>query len=118
MTSFGDGRLLAGATLLTGLLLGGSGFAIAQPATLSPAEQRGLTFVRANCSRCHAIGKVGESPLKIAPQFRTLHVRYPIESLAEAFAEGIVTGHPTMPEFRLDPPQIADVLAYLKSLER
>jgi hypothetical protein len=29
-----------------------------------------------------------------------------------------VTGHPAMPEFRLDPAQIGDVLAYLKSLER
>ena len=33
-------------------------------------------------------------------------------------AEGIVTGHPTMPEFRLDPGQIADVIAYFKTLER
>ena len=27
-------------------------------------------------------------------------------------------GHPTMPEFRLDPGQIGDVIAYLKTLER
>ena len=59
-----------------------------------------------------------ESPLKVAPPFRELHLRYPVDSLAEAFAEGIVTGHPSMPEFRLDPGQIADVIAYLKSLER
>ena len=43
---------------------------------------------------------------------------YPVESLEEALAEGISTGHPTMPEFRLDPGQIGDVIAYLKSLER
>ena len=43
---------------------------------------------------------------------------YPVESLEEALAEGISTGHPTMPEFRLDPDQIGDVIAYLKSLER
>jgi mono/diheme cytochrome c family protein len=46
-----------------------------------------------------------------------LHKRYPVEDLAESLAEGIVTGHPTMPEFRLDPAQISDVLAYLKTLE-
>jgi len=85
---------------------------------LSPPAQRGLVFVRTNCARCHAIGKVGESPLRIAPPFRTLHERYPVESLQESLAEGIVTGHPTMPEFRLDPGQVADVIAYLKSLER
>jgi cytochrome c len=83
----------------------------------SPAAQRGLVLVRANCARCHSIDKVTESPLKIAPPFRTLHERYPVESLAEALAEGIVTGHPAMPEFRLDPGQVGDVIAYLKTLE-
>ena len=58
-----------------------------------------------------------ESSLRIAPPFRTLHTRYPVENLAEAFAEGIVTGHPTMPQFRLDAAQIGDLLAYLKTLE-
>jgi cytochrome c len=85
---------------------------------LSPAAQRGLTIVRANCSRCHAVGKMGESPLPIAPPFRTLHDRYPVEDLQEPLAEGIVTGHPTMPEFRFDPGQVGDIIAYLKSLER
>jgi mono/diheme cytochrome c family protein len=85
---------------------------------LSPAAQRGFTFARMNCASCHAIGKAGESPLKIAPPFRVLHLRYPVEHLSEAFAEGIVTGHPTMPEFTLQPDQIGDVIAYFKSLER
>lgn len=84
---------------------------------LEPREQRGLTFAHANCARCHAVELKGASPLKIAPPFRTLHERYPVESLAEAFAEGIQTGHPTMPEFRLDAAQIGDLIAYLKSLE-
>jgi cytochrome c len=47
-----------------------------------------------------------------------LHERYPVESLAEALSEGIVTGHPTMPEFRLDVAQINDFIAFLKTLER
>lgn len=89
-----------------------------QAAAQSPAAQRGLNFVRANCARCHAIDKVSESPLKIAPPFRTLHLRYPIESLQEAFAEGIRTGHDNMPEFRLEADQIGDVIAYFKTLER
>jgi mono/diheme cytochrome c family protein len=83
----------------------------------SPAEQRGQTFVRTNCARCHAIDKVSPSPLSVAPPFRDLHRRYPVDVLAEALAEGIRTGHPSMPEFRLDPGQIGDVIAYLKSLE-
>ena len=83
----------------------------------SPQEQRGKTFALNNCAKCHSIDKVTPSPLKIAPPFRTLHKRYPIETLGEALAEGISTGHPTMPEFRLDPDQIGDLLAYLKTLE-
>jgi mono/diheme cytochrome c family protein len=85
---------------------------------LSPAAQRGLVILRTNCSRCHAIGKVGDSPLPIAPPFRTLHERYPVQDLEEPLAEGIITGHPTMPEFRFDPGQVGDIIAYLKSLER
>jgi len=85
---------------------------------LSPAAQRGSVLVRANCASCHAVGRVGESPLKIAPPFRTLHERYPVEDLEEPLAEGIITGHPTMPEFRFDPGQVGDIIAYLKSLEQ
>jgi mono/diheme cytochrome c family protein len=48
---------------------------------------------------------------------RTLHLRYPVEILGESLAEGIITGHPTMAQFQLDPGQVADVIAYLKSLE-
>ena len=29
-----------------------------------------------------------------------------------------MTGHPSMPEFRLDPDQIENLIAYLKTLER
>lgn len=87
-------------------------------AQMSPSEQRGQTFVRANCSTCHATDKVNASPLKVAPPFRELHLRYPVESLLESLVEGIRTGHASMPEFRLDPGQASDVIAYLKSLER
>ena len=73
----------------------------------SPAEQCGKTFALTNCARCHSIDRVTQSPLKIAPPFRSLHNRYPVETLAEALAEGINTGHPTMPEFQLEPDQIS-----------
>jgi cytochrome c len=76
---------------------------------------RGRALAQANCARCHAIDPTGESPLAKAPPFRTLHRRYPVETLAEALAEGIRVAHP-MPEFRLEPNQIDDLIAYLKSL--
>ena len=86
-------------------------------AAASPQEQRGKIFALNNCAKCHSIDRASPSPLKIAPPFRTLHKRYPIETLGEALAEGISTGHPTMPAFQLEPDQISDLLAYLKTLE-
>lgn len=86
-------------------------------AQLSPAAQRGLTFVRVHCASCHSIDKLSESPLTIAPPFRDLHLKYPVETLARPLSEGISAKHPTMPQFRLEPDQIADVIAFLKTLE-
>lgn len=93
-------------------------FAANAYAQMDPRQQRGLTLARANCARCHSIDKVTASPLNLAPPFRELHNRYPVESLEEALGEGIVTGHPNMPEFRLDPGQVGDLISYLKWLER
>jgi mono/diheme cytochrome c family protein len=101
------------------MVLGALALCASEPALAqqSPAEQRGLTFVRANCAQCHSIDKVSESPLPIAPPFRTLHLKYPIENLRRPLSEGIIASHPTMPQFRLDPDQVNDVIAYLKSLQ-
>ena len=84
----------------------------------SPAAQRGLTFVRVHCAQCHAIDKVSASPLTVAPPFGTLHLKFPIESLRRRLSEGITASHPTMPQFRLEPDQLADVIAYLETLAR
>ena len=86
------------------------------PCMASSAHQ-GKRLALTYCARCHAIDKVSQSPLKIAPPFRTLHERYPVETLEEALAEGIVTGHPAMPEFRFEGDQIGDFIAFLKTLE-
>lgn len=87
--------------------------AIAQPG-LEPAAQRGLTIAQTHCARCHSIDRVTASPLAIAPPFRTLHKKYPVENLEEALAESISTGHPTMPEFRFDPGQAIKSVTYNK----
>ena len=83
-----------------------------------PDVQRGRLFAQSHCARCHEIGPVGESPLPKAPPFRTFHLRYLVEDLAESLAEGIRTAHPAMPEFELAGNQIRDLIAYLKTLER
>ena len=90
---------------------------LVSPALAASPEQRGKVYARTHCGRCHAIGRTGQSPFNAAPPFRTLHLRYPIETLSEALAEGITTGHPAMPEAELRPDQIHDLLSFLKSLE-
>ena len=95
--------------------------AVALLSTMSSAAaenpQQGKRLALTYCARCHAIDKVSPSPLRIAPPFRTLHERYPVEMLQEALAEGIVTGHPTMPQFSFDADQVGDFIAFLKTLE-
>jgi len=68
------------------------------------------------CAGCHAIGRDGETPMKSAPPFRTLGSLYPVSDLQEAFAEGLVTAHPAMPAFEMQPQEIADLIAYLESV--
>ena len=90
---------------------------VAPAVAASPEEQRGKAYALTHCARCHSTDRVTKSRVKAALPFRTLHNRYPVETLAEAFAEGIYTGHPTMPGFELNPDQIHDLLSYLKTLE-
>lgn len=86
------------------------------PAAAQSPVERGQNLATKLCARCHAIGPTGASPLAIAPPFRELPKRYPVEQLAEALAEGIVTGHPEMPRFTFSPREIDALLAFLQSL--
>jgi cytochrome c len=92
------------------------GLSPSQPAiALSPSQRRGFRLVTLHCARCHAIDKVGESPLAIAPAFRTLHLKYPVSDLQRPLAQGV---HPEMPRFQLEAGQVEDIMAYLKTLEQ
>jgi mono/diheme cytochrome c family protein len=87
-------------------------------AAIASNVEQGRRLALLYCAKCHSTDKVSPSPLKIAPPFRTLHERDPVEQLQEALAEGIVTGHPTMPEFSFDADQVGDFIAFLKTLEQ
>ncbi|MBV9993919.1 MAG: cytochrome c [Caulobacteraceae bacterium] len=77
----------------------------------------GAALLQRNCAMCHAVGATGDSPKPGAPAFRELYKRYPVENLSEALVEGILTGHPQMPEFRFTPEEVSDIIAYLKSIQ-
>jgi mono/diheme cytochrome c family protein len=100
--------------ILALLTLAGQHAAEAQDA---PAGmERGRQIAEELCARCHAIGQEGDSPHVEAPPFRTFHQKWPVEQLEEALAEGIVVGHPDMPEFTLEPGDISSLIAYLQTL--
>jgi len=115
-------------TVLSGLRCVGVGLCLAAlPFGASPRSlastpvERGKIFVQKNCAACHAIGLAGSSPYAPAPPFRTLHRHYDVGDLAEAFAEGVVVHNPSgrkqMPQFVLEPDQIDDLIAYLRSVQ-
>lgn len=54
--------------------------------------------------------------MRPAPPFRALPDRYPVEHLAEALAEGVVTGHPSMPQFAFSPAEIDALLRFIDNL--
>jgi len=83
----------------------------------SSPSARGEAIAHKYCARCHAVGETGASPMGLAPPFRDLSKRYPIETLAEALAEGIVVGHPAMPRFTFEPREINALLTYISGLK-
>lgn len=107
----GSSPFLAG--VLAALLAGGG----ARAGGLDADPVAGRLIAERLCSRCHAIGAAGDSPLAAAPPFRTLGRSFPVDNLAEALAEGIVTGHRQMPQFELTPVQVGDFLAWLRVIQ-
>jgi mono/diheme cytochrome c family protein len=80
-------------------------------------EKRGGDLVARHCSMCHATGRTGMSPHAEAAPFRTLGRKYPIESLEEALGEGLVAGHPDMPEVKFSGPDVGAIIAYLNAIQ-
>jgi len=77
----------------------------------------GKTILSDNCSACHAVSVNDESMHLDAPPFRSLSASYPVEQLAEALVEGIMTGHADMPEFAFSVEEVDAILAWLESIQ-
>ena len=107
----GTGRRMLAIAVLGAALAAGPAFA------QDPQVAQGREIVQRNCGMCHAVGRADASPNAAAPAFRELHKRYPVENLGEALSEGIITGHPQMPEFAFPPEQVSAIISYLKSIQ-
>ncbi len=83
----------------------------------TPASVRhGREIAQRFCAKCHAIGMAGKSPYPSAPPLREIVAKGNIQNLEEALGEGIIVGHPAMPQFQFKPREVGALIAYLKSL--
>lgn len=80
------------------------------------AAMRGQQLAVRTCAACHAVDRVGVSPMPEATPFREVVRTYPLDQLETAFAEGLVTSHPAMPAFAFRASEIDDLMAYLETL--
>jgi len=90
------------------------------PAMMSATPEEidaGRQIVMTRCASCHAIAPDSASRHPEAPPLARLSEEYPVTALEEAFAEGVIVGHPDMPEFSLTPEQIRALLGYLESIQ-
>ena len=91
-------------------------YALAGPAEAKTLLEQGRALAEANCARCHNLEKVGDSPYPAAPPFRVIAKMYKSSDIEEALVEGIVVGHPAMPEFEMTGEQAAAVAAFIDNL--
>lgn len=79
---------------------------------------RGEVIAETLCADCHAVGRSGDSPHMEAVPFRQLSWKYPVRSLEQPLSEGIVVGHPDMPEWQFEPQDVDALLAYIESIQQ
>jgi cytochrome c len=99
---------------LCGVALLALGAADLHAAGVDAAE--GKALLEQNCGRCHAVEATGASPLPQAPPFREIYLKYPIDQLAEGFAEGMGSRHRDMPQIQFSDDQVTAILVYLGSI--
>jgi mono/diheme cytochrome c family protein len=111
--------MTAHTSILTSFMLAASSHIamLNPPAHATDLSAGGFEILQTNCSECHAVGVNDVSAHREAPAFRTLGQNYEISFLAEALAEGIMTGHADMPVFEFEPDEVDQIIAYLEEIQ-
>jgi cytochrome c len=78
--------------------------------------EEGRRIAQTFCARCHAIGEEASSPRTDAPPFRYIAANRSVGSLREVLGEGMIVGHPNMPQWRFQAGDVSSLIAYLKSI--
>jgi len=85
---------------------------------LDKEQQQAQALLKEFCGRCHAIGKVGQSPHPLAPAFRNLgENKLYDEDFGQRLQNGLTTIHPDMPTFRFSRRDAGAVIEYLRSIQ-
>ena len=87
------------------------------PAPTDPVAAEGRFLAEVHCSACHSISRNDGSKHPEAPPLRELSRSYPVAALEESLAEGIIVGHPDMPEYRFRPEDVAALIRYLETIQ-
>ena len=85
---------------------------------LDSEQRQGKALLEANCARCHATGKAGQSPVIEAPPFRTFGDKLYDTDFGQRLQDGLTTIHPGMPTFRFDRRDAEAVVNYLKAIQQ
>ena len=111
-------RWAGGLAIGLAVALGGTVAAQAPPAPrLDPATERGAQLAQDKCAACHAVALEPRSPEKIAPQFRVLSRLYSKQEFTTKLENIAAKGHFEMPPVAMTEDEIADLAAYLASLD-
>lgn len=77
------------------------------------AAESGKALLESNCGRCHAVPIGAASPLKEAPNLKTVLGSYPLERLEFELGEGIGSRHIQMPQIQFTHEQIENIKTYV-----
>jgi len=96
-----------------------SGCAATEPhpnPSASPVISRGHAVAQQLCAACHAVEPGGASPRPAAPPFASLEMRH-TAGLQGRVADLTRNGHCDMPRIHLRDEDVADLVAYIASLD-
>lgn len=100
-------------TVIAAALLGLSSEALAQDADI----EAGAAYAKQVCAACHAV--LPNEQVSPLPQARTFQSVADTPGMTElALSVWLQSSHPTMPNIVLEPDDMRNVVAYIRSLER
>jgi len=80
--------------------------------------RQGKAMLQQLCAECHAIGRTGASPNKLAPPFRSFSETKLYDSdFKQRLLTGLTSIHPFMPTFRFSREDAEEVLSYMRSIQ-